>query len=339
MRIFQYKKTLFVSGLVIAFFVWWLSLANNDYSQGREPIWGVTFASAQAEHLGLDWKQTYLAMLDDLGVRAIRLSAYWNQIEREQGAYDFSDLDWMIGEASKRNARIILAVGRRLPHWPECHDPAWLARMSSSDVQQSQFAFVERVIMRYKDLPAIAMWQVENEYFLNLFGECPKGNVETFANEIALVRSLDRRPILTTDSGELSSWRKTAPHGDYFGTTMYRVVWNRILGYWRYTHVFPPAFYRWKAWLVGKPIDRMIGAELQGEPWAPNGPLALGEGEYKKSMSAEQLRTNIDFARRTGIREHYLWGVEYWYFLKTKQSDSSLWDVGKELWKSNEQGS
>lgn len=330
MKNFKYKKTEIALGVFLVFVVWWISLANNDYSGGKEPTWGVTFSSSQAEYLGLDWKQAYLAMFDDLGVRAVRLSAYWNDIEREQRKYDFSDLDWQITEASKRNARIILAVGRRLPRWPECHDPEWLRE---ENVEEQLFSFVRAVVERYKNNPSIAMWQVENEYFLNFFGECPKRTKESFAKEIALVRSLDSRPILVTDSGELSTWRKPAPFGDYLGTTMYRVVWNKGIGYWRYTYILPPAFYRWKAALVGKPIDRMIGAELQAEPWAPKGLLALTPDEYKKSLDAKQFTTNVDFARRTGIPEHYLWGVEYWYWLKT-QGDSSLWDAARELWRS-----
>ncbi len=316
----------------LLFIIWWISLANNDYSNGKEPVWGVTFSKSQAEYLGLDWRKTYLATLDDLGVRAVRLSAYWNDIEATPGAmHDFSELDWMVNEASKRNARIILAVGRRLPRWPECHDPKWIAEQDESSKEKLLRGFVWAVVDRYKNNPSIAMWQVENEYFLNLFGECPRADKEQFAREVALVRSLDSRPILVTDSGELSTWRKPAPFGDYLGTTMYRVVWNKFIGYWRYTYLLPPAVYRWKAALVGKPIDHMIGAELQAEPWAPNGLLALAPGEYKKSLDAKQFAANVDFARRTGIPEHYLWGVEYWYWLKEKQNDAMLWDAAKQL--------
>ncbi len=331
MTILRWRKSIVGAIVFILFIVWWASLANNDYSGGREPVWGVSFGKAQAEYLGLDWKATYLALLDDLDVRAVRLAAYWNQIEHEQGRYDFVDLDWMITEATKRKARIILAIGRRLPRWPECHDPSWIKGESTENIEQRQFQLIEAVVKRYKNNPSIAMWQVENEIFLNTFGECPRVARDTYDREVAFVRSLDSRPILVTDSGELSTWRKTAPAGDYLGTTMYRVVWNKFIGYWRYTYIFPPAFYRWKTWLQGKPINRMIGAELQAEPWAPDGILALKEGEYKKSMSTEQLRTNIDFARRTGIPENYLWGVEYWYYLKVKQSDDSLWNAAKEL--------
>ncbi len=175
------------------------------------------------------------------------------------------------------------------------------------------------------------MWQVENEPLLSFFGECPKMMQEAFAREVAYMRTLDVRPILVTDSGELSTWRKIAPFGDYLGATLYRVVWNKFIGYWRYTYIFPPAFYRWKAAFVGKPIERMIGVELQAEPWAPQGLLALQPRDYKQSFDEKQFAVNVDFARRTGIPEHYLWGVEYWYWLKEKRQDATLWNAARKL--------
>ena len=332
MKLLQYKKSWITFIVLFLFFTWWISLAGKDYSNGRAPVWGVTFSKSQAEYLRLDWKQMYTAMLDDLGVRAVRLSAYWNAIEREKGSYDFSDLDWQIQEAAKRHARIILAVGRRLPRWPECHEPSWVQGEDDTTVTQDLFAFMTAVVERYKGVPAIVMWQVENEYFLSVFGTCPPGTKDALAREIDLVRALDSRPIFVTDSGELSTWQKAASFGDYFGTTMYRVVWSPALHYVHYDWILPPAIYRWKAALVGRPIARMIGAELQAEPWAPHGLLALKEGEYKQSLDAEQLKKNIDFARRTGFPEHYLWGVEYWYWLK-ERGDASLWNTAGALWK------
>jgi len=43
----------------------------------------------------------------------------------------------------------------------------------------------------------------------------------------------------------LSSWRKEWDIGDIFGTTMYRVVWNNLMGYFRYP--LPASFYKFKA--------------------------------------------------------------------------------------------
>jgi len=42
-----------------------------------------------SEELGLDWKKTYLAILDDLKVKNLKLVAYWDLIEEEPGVYNF----------------------------------------------------------------------------------------------------------------------------------------------------------------------------------------------------------------------------------------------------------
>ena len=97
---------------------------------GQAPLtseidFGITFSQYFAEEMDLDWKQAYVAILDELGVKKLRLVAYWQYLEPEQGSYSFEDLDWQIQEADKRNAQVILAVGRKLPRWPECHVPIW----------------------------------------------------------------------------------------------------------------------------------------------------------------------------------------------------------------------
>ena len=90
---------LLVLAIVIPYFL--------DFS-GSKIAWGVTFSQPYTQNeLGLNWQETYLAILDDLKVDHIRLSAYWNTIEKKQSEYDFADLDWQVNEASKRDVKII----------------------------------------------------------------------------------------------------------------------------------------------------------------------------------------------------------------------------------------
>ena len=59
----------------------------------EEPVVvGVTYSPKQSEYLDQDWKKTYIEILD-CGFNAIRLGAYWNEIEKEPGVYDFNVLD------------------------------------------------------------------------------------------------------------------------------------------------------------------------------------------------------------------------------------------------------
>ncbi|MBI4450029.1 beta-galactosidase [Candidatus Uhrbacteria bacterium] len=299
----------------------------------HEPVWGVQYSKIHAEWIGIDWKQAYAALLDDVGVRRVRLGAYWPEIEPAEGVREFAHLDWLMNEAAARGAAVVLAVGRRLPRWPECHVPDWARALPEKTQRERIVALMRDVVERYRSHPALAMWQVENEPFLTLFGECPAMDDAQFIRERDLVRSLDpSHPILITDSGELSTWMRTAPAGDFLGTTMYRVVWNRLVGYWSYDLVIPPAFYRLKAWLAGKPADRMIVAELQAEPWIPSGDVfSTSLDEQRRSMDATRLGRHAAFARATGFREVYLWGAEYWYWLKTARNDASMWEAAQEI--------
>src|SRR3990167_9998348 len=116
-------KIFIVFAVVILGCLFFLSLDN---SASNEPIYGVSFSRFHADELELDWKETYLAILHDLCVRNFRFSAHWHITEPKEGKFNFTELDFQIKEAEKKNASVILAVGRRLPGWPECHEPEWL---------------------------------------------------------------------------------------------------------------------------------------------------------------------------------------------------------------------
>ncbi len=290
---------------------------------------GVHFSPQYAEELGLDWQEAYLAILDDLQVKHLRLSAPWDEVEKVRGAWNFAELDWQIAEASKRDIDIILVLGRRTPRWPECHDPVWLDSLSQELVKAEQLEMVAEVIKRYKNENSIIAWQVENEPMLDSFGECPPADVDLLRREVAVVKNLDDRPILITDSGELGAWTVPARIGDLFGTTLYRVTHNKFLGYFYY-HL-PPAFYNLKARLTAKDLDEIIISELQGEPWARVPMKTMPLEEMKYSMDEERLKIHANYAKKTGLSSAYWWGAEWWYWMKQVKGDDSLWRTAREI--------
>lgn len=298
--------------------------------------WGVTYSSKYAEsELGLDWQETYLAILDDLKVDNIRLSAYWDEIEIERDNYNFEVLDWLIKEADKRNVKITLAIGRRLPRWPECHDPKWLSGLSKEEIGQEQLELVDLVVKRYNLVDNITTWQIENEPYLSTFGLCPSLDHQIFAQEIALTRELSQKPILVTDSGELNFWIMAAKTGaDVVGSTLYRTVYNERIGYIKYP--IPPIFYFAKASFIKTFFNTksVINSELQAEAWHTEkkdlSQMTLAESA--KSMDIDQFKDNITFAKKAGFDDIYLWGAEWWYFLKTKQGNSDIWNEAKKIW-------
>ncbi|MEK7211115.1 MAG: beta-galactosidase [Patescibacteria group bacterium] len=313
--------------IIAAFVVFWVLRANAP-ANGGKITWGVSFSGAYAGYFDLDWRQTYTDILDDLKVRALRIPAYWEEIEPSRGNYQFADLDWQLLEAKKRNAFVILAIGRKLPRWPECHLPEWAKKLNEEEQDRAALAYLSKVVSRYKSYSSIRYWQVENEPFFPFGEKCKTISRDFLKKEIALVKSLDNRPVVITDSGELSSWIGTASLADILGISMYRVSWNKLFGYLFYP-VFP-AFYRERANLIKYLVSDVIVTELQVEPWAPTDIKFLPLEEQYKSMNLERFRDNIEFARRAGFTEVYLWGVEWWYWLKVRGNDT-FWNESKKL--------
>ncbi len=318
---------LFIAGVVFVF-------ALYPAQPAEETKFGVTFSRAQAEGFGLDWQETYVDILDDLGVKNIRLSAYWNDIEPENNEYNFEILDWQISEAKKRDAKILLAIGRKLPRWPECHIPEWAAGLSREDQNSAVLDMLEKVIIRYKNEPAIWAWQVENEPLFP-FGICPSIDREFFEQEVLFTRALDSsRPIVTTDSGELSFWVASGSQGDIFGTTMYKVVRGRGIGLFTYDFV-PSAFYRKKAAILKKLLPNIrdiIVVELQAEPWTAGIPVTVDTLDKQfKLFGIDRFKNHIQYARDVGYSQTYLWGVEWWAWLNKEAGHPEFWEEAEKL--------
>ncbi|OGY41464.1 MAG: hypothetical protein A2Y82_00980 [Candidatus Buchananbacteria bacterium RBG_13_36_9] len=326
------KILIIIAFIVAVLIVLYVYVAKTSYNSNKKIIYGTTFTKSFAKYLDLDWRLAYTDMLDDLKVRYIRLPVYWDEIEPEKDLYNFTDIDWQVAEAEKRDAHLILVLGRRQPRWPECHDPAWVEGTDSKIVREKVLKNMELVINRYKNNRVVEMWQVENEPFLDFFGQCPKISKKELKEEIALVKSLDKRKVLITDSGELSTWWPGIKCGDIFGTTLYRTTYNKYIGYWHYFFV-PPSFYRVKAYLWGKPQEAMYVAELQAEPWFPDGPKDSSLAEQYKTMNAKELVKNAEYADKTNFYRAYFWGVEWWYWLKTIHNDNSVWEAAKQYFK------
>lgn len=305
---------------------------TGTVKQSSGVAFGVTFSQVFAEELELDWKEMYSAILDDLGVRRLRLVAYWPKVEPFPKRYSFDDLDYQVSTAGRKGANIILVVGRKVPRWPECHIPEWASSLSESEQQRRILSLIEQVINRYKENDAIVAWQVENEPFLESFGECPDLDESFLDKEIALVRKLDgSRPIIVSASGELSSWIQPATRADILGTTLYKIVWSKSIGYFKYP--IPPIFYHKRAnlvkWVTG--IDRIIIVELQAEPWGPGAIYRMDVGEQAKSMDLDKFKKIIDYTYKTGFDEAYLWGVEWWYWRKEFLDSPDIWNEAKNL--------
>jgi len=322
--------------VLLAFLVVFLLLLGYFFvgvtKPAKEITWGVNFSQKHAELLGLNWKETYLALLDNLGVKNLKVAAQWDLIEQEKDKYNFEDLDWQVQKAEQTGAKILLVIGIKTGRWPECHIPDWAKNFSKEEQQKEILEIIEEIVSRYRFTKSIDMWQVENESFFP-FGECPWTDKEFLKREIALVKSLDlqKRPVLISDSGEGSFWIQSARLGDIVGTTMYKKVWFHQLKTY-ITYPFPSTFYNRKALYIDKIFGKkVIVVELQAEPWGPKLLYDLPLAEQQKTMNLEQFKYNIEFAEKTGLDTFYLWGGEWWYWMKTKQNQPQIWEEARRL--------
>lgn len=299
----------------------------------RTITYGISFNAPYALELGLEPLTVLDALIDDLGVRNFRLSAHWTLIEPTKDNFDFSLMDAQVQHVEAVDGTIIFGVGRRLPRWPECHIPQWAENLSWEEQKDEIRTYIKAVVTRYKNSPALTHWQVENEPFLNLFAyeHCGELDEEFLKEEIALVKALDPyHPILVTDSGNLGTWHGAYTLGDSFGTSVYVYFWNPELG--KFKTILPPWFYRVKerimSLLYGEKETFLI--ELSLEPWLlePVVDVPL-EVQYSR-MNVELFDEIIEYARLTRYSTQYVWGGEWWYWLR-EQGNDEMWKKAKAL--------
>ncbi|MBU3925814.1 EamA family transporter [Patescibacteria group bacterium] len=326
-----------IATLFIVLGILWLALVNYSQNLPLDPKqnieWGITFSTKFSKQMGLNWQENFNAIINDLKPAKIRLVAYWDEIEKEQNQFDFSETDWLIEKTKEKNIPVILVIGRKVPRWPECHIPYWAQGASNEQLLN----YIKEVVERYKNYSNLYAWQVENEPFLK-FGECGVASKEAVEQEVSFVKSLDsQHPILLTDGGEFGLWYKAARLGDIFGTTMYRNIYADAISWLIGNFEYPisPAFFRIKEkitrFLINDYGKRFIVIELQAEPWSH---IALWETDYHDQIDLfdiDYFKETIQYAKETGFDEYYLWGAEWWYWMKEKNNHSEYWNEAKEL--------
>ena len=331
-QILQLKRRyLIIVIIVVILLLSSIAIYSFDFGENKEIEYGMTFSHKYAEELGINWQDAFVNLIDDVGIKKFRLMAYWDGIEATHGDYYFDDLDWMIRRAEYSGAEIILVVGRRQPRWPECHQPEWVEHLTRSDQMEEELIMIEDVVNHFKQYDNIIAWQVENEPFLSVFGECPETTDEFYKQKLDLVRRLDKRPTIITDSGELSTWKKSANLNAVLGTSLYRYVWNPLYG--DFIYPLPPAYYNLKAKVLYKTtqLREVFISELQLEPWTSEPIIDVSLEDQFRSMNIDRFEDSIKYASRVGFDTIYLWGGEWWYWLKVNHADDSFWQAAREL--------
>ncbi len=302
------------------------------YTQRNVPTQlGVTFIPAYATDLGVDPQQTLQAILTDLKPAHVRLVSYWDTIETSPGVYDFSQLDWQFAMAQAAGTKVTLAIGLRQPRWPECHMPKWQLDQPKNIWYPQLQKVMAATVNHYKNNPALESYQLENEFFLSVFGICPDFSRDRLVEEFDAVKKLDpNHPIIVSRSNNAIGFPIGDPQPDEFGVSVYKRVWDRTITKRYVEYPFPAWFYGFLAGggkiLTGK--DLMIH-ELQAEAWTPDGYdiKTAPVSELYKSMNPDRLEDRFNYAKASGIKQIDLWGVEWWYSMKVNRGEPGLWNV------------
>lgn len=321
-----------VGFFIVAFCLAFLFIGWPQKSDDIE--YGVTFSRNYSRELGLDPQIVLSTALDEIGIRRFRIPAYHSDLEPQKEQWHWDELDQTISEIEKKQGKVILAIGEKLPRWPECWSPDWFKKLPRTAQKEETLHYIEQVVRRYRNNPTIIAWQVENEPHF-YYGDCPRPEYLFIQKETAFVRGLDpTRPITTTDSGELSSWATLGAFVDSLGVSVYRSVRNPLFGnvnlhYW----FLPPHFYARKAMLL-KPlgVQEIYISEFQMEPWSNTSLLNTPIEDQLTSMNVARMRANFEYASRMGIKQIDFWGIEWWVWMRDTSKHSEFIDEAKHFW-------
>jgi hypothetical protein len=318
----------------------------------RSAILGTTFSQLQCRYLDLDYRQTF-RQICQLGFDRIRLCCYWNEIEPRERHFDFKALDWLLEEAERHQIGVILAVGMKVPRWPEFHFPEWLSEryetgagrtsldQRSPAVADHTLRFVDAVVKHTRHAAAIQYWQIENEPFTHLEitgGRFLSPNFVKQETELVRRLALPQQKILLTGSITLPfadfqqdelALQECIAAADAVGINVYSKV---PMGQTRYYIEPQPAFWQtlqvWQTRLQQSQKEAWI-AEAQAEPWEPN-QLVATNGILHPSSSPQQALALVHQLVNLNYGAILLWGCEYWYWHR-QQGRLFWWEAMQKL--------
>jgi hypothetical protein len=322
-------KRLAISLAIVVLSLLVLVLAPIPSKQSK-PKLGFTYSWYAADYLRIDIEAAFQAALDELKPDIIRIPLYWPRIETEPGIYDWTAYDKQIAMLEERGIMAVLAVGHKLPRWPECFLPAWLDQNDEIAMEERLNAYLTEVVNRYDYSPALYAWQVENEALFP-FGDCPAWSPDKtrLTREIELVQSLDpQHPVYTTDSGELSLWWNSASLPiDGLGISVYREVYgNGRIMRWPVNAYY----YKIRRALIRPFVDGFMISELQTEPWGARPVDQLSAEEIAASFTPQEIAERVDYASRLGADVVLAWGVEWWYYMR-EHGDPTYWQEAQNV--------
>jgi hypothetical protein len=295
----------------------------NFFGQRR---FGTTFSTKELLRRGLDWREAFDNLLD-LGMNAVRIGAYWSDLEPEHGVFDFAELDELLTKCEANSLQVVVTLGMKGPRWPEFHIPQWAqVESDAEDITADKelcdqcLDYVEAVVRHIQGFKCIIAFQIENEP-LDKAGEKRQiVGIDFVSQEASLVRRIDSglRPIVITawcwSFKHDSDVKDALRYCNILGLDVYsRVRGDDKTGEQRAGTL--PKHY--KALANGKGREAWI-TEAQAEPWNPS------------SFDREDLTGLLGKLEKSEFDTVFLWGFEKWLDNKLNKDDHELWDTVKQ---------
>ena len=324
---------------------------------------GISLRLPQVAAYGLALRPT-LERLLDYPFEVLRLGAYWSHIEPAADHLEFDGLDWQVTAAARAGKQIILGLGalknfgypeffvprHRLAH--ALPERQLIRGEAYPELLGAACAFIQRLVERYRDQPAVIAWQVEHEAVDPLGLEHSWRLSRAFVQaEVDAVRQMDpSRPILLNGFLPaslpvlLSQWWQTRDQGDSLqvaqevadivGLDYYPR--SALVGLGGLSAYLDGGGHRWnqarrerifaRARANGQ---RLMVSEGQAEPWEavtvpPNRPRRVPWSCTPRDMIDTYNRC-LGWSRAGPVLEAYLfWGAEWWLVREQRGDPSYL---------------
>lgn len=318
--------------------------------QTGNPEYGINYSCKRAEYFGLECEALFRQILADLGVRLVRLSVYWSDVERDPGVYDFSAVDRLLAIAEEYGARVTMSIGMKAQRYPEFWFPTWLrlaAKLPPDGypedhplVEEALFPYLAAAARHVGAHPAVEAIQVENEPFVHFRGHANGWRIRRsfLARELETVHSNDpgAHPIVISHASwwrRDGTWRWIIENADVLAQSVYT---KRQRGPWQWLHIFPyhTGFYApdlpEQARTAKRNGKQVWIGELQAEPYErPDVDVRRIPTATARSFSVRLFRDNVRLAKRSGAARAYMWGAEWWAYLRLVRGEPELWDIAR----------
>ncbi|WP_322795083.1 beta-galactosidase [Tepidiforma sp.] len=341
----------------------------------REPLadslLGLNFSCDQAEYLLLEepgagpdgfaddgrpgraeWCAGVLRQLmEETGIRLVRLSVRWDEVEPEEGRFDFTVIEAELDAVRAMGGGANVSIGMKAQRHPEFYIPGWalegvelregLVLSEVPALRARALRMVGTVAAHLAGRPEIDSWTAENEGYIASHRAHRYSLSQEYVAEVArTIRAADPlgRPVVINHAQHYvfdRRWKDALADADVLAQSMYPRRNGSLLGRPVVIDIMQLGWlmpnYAHQARVARAQGKEFWVTELQAEPWTDGDARLISPERPSPNLSPATLRRNVEYARRTGALRIYLWGAEWWLYQRERYGDGSWLATVREL--------